>query len=248
MFYDNLKTICDSKGVKITPLVAECGGAKGSISNWKKGASPNSDIVAKLAVRLNVSTDMLIFGFDSNHFSNDEHELLSNYRMVDKIAKSLISERAAVLAEMAAAKSNAVKIALKQSQTADKIVEPDTEIEYIYLDLPELSVSAGTGEYLHSDYSNKLKVPATNLTSRADYALRVHGDSMEPRFHDGDIVLVAADADVREGDIGIFILNGEGYIKEKGNKRLISLNNKYKDIKIGSGDTCICRGKVIGSL
>lgn len=60
IFYDNLKTICDEQGVKITPIVDECGGAKGSIYNWKKGASPNSDIVAKLAVRLNVSTDLLI--------------------------------------------------------------------------------------------------------------------------------------------------------------------------------------------
>lgn len=64
MFYDNLKAICDEQGVKITPIVNECGGAKGSISNWKKGASPNSDIVARLAVRLNVSTDLLIFGKD----------------------------------------------------------------------------------------------------------------------------------------------------------------------------------------
>jgi predicted DNA-binding ribbon-helix-helix protein len=36
MFYDNLKAICDEKGLKVTPIVAECGGAKGSISNWKK--------------------------------------------------------------------------------------------------------------------------------------------------------------------------------------------------------------------
>ncbi len=33
MFYDNLKAICDEKGLKVTPIVAECGGAKGSISN-----------------------------------------------------------------------------------------------------------------------------------------------------------------------------------------------------------------------
>lgn len=248
MFYDYLKAVCDSKGVKITPLVAECGGAKGSISNWKKGASPNSDIVAKLAVRLNVSTDTLIFGTETYNCSTDEEELLTNYRAVNDISKAQIRERAAVLAEQAAAKSNAVKIALKQSQTADKIADSDTEIEYIYLDLPELSASAGTGEYLHSDYAGKLKVPATNLTSRADYALKVHGDSMEPRFYDGDIVLVAADAEVREGDIGIFVLNGEGFIKQRGKDRLISLNNRYKDIKIGSSDNCICKGKVIGSL
>ena len=78
MFYDNLKAVCDEQGVKITPIVDECGGAKGSISNWKKGASPNSDIVAKLAVRLNVSTDLLIFGKEhqlnmNNSFNNSNN-------------------------------------------------------------------------------------------------------------------------------------------------------------------------------
>lgn len=62
MFYDNLKAVCDEKGLKVTPIVAECGGAKGSISNWKKGAMPNSEIVMKLSVRLNVSSDRLLFG------------------------------------------------------------------------------------------------------------------------------------------------------------------------------------------
>ena len=69
MFYDNLKAICDEKGIKITPLVAECGGAKGSISNWKKGAMPNSEIVMKLSVRLNVPTDRLLFGSETKNAS-----------------------------------------------------------------------------------------------------------------------------------------------------------------------------------
>ena len=62
MFYDNLKAECERQGLKITPIVLECGGNKGSLSGWKKGASPNSDIVMKLSVRLNVSTDELLFG------------------------------------------------------------------------------------------------------------------------------------------------------------------------------------------
>lgn len=60
MFYDQLKKACDEQKVKMTPIVIECGGAKGSISNWRKGASPNSDIVLKLAQRLGVSTDYLL--------------------------------------------------------------------------------------------------------------------------------------------------------------------------------------------
>ncbi|MCM1316036.1 MAG: hypothetical protein NC244_11790 [Alistipes senegalensis] len=62
IFYDNLKKECERQGLKITPIVLECGGNKGSLSGWKKGASPNSDIVMKLSVRLNVPTDYLLFG------------------------------------------------------------------------------------------------------------------------------------------------------------------------------------------
>lgn len=104
------------------------------------------------------------------------------------------------------------------------------------------------GEYLHEDTTFYIKVPATNLTQRASFALRAHGDSMEPAYFDGDIVLVDADAVVNIEDIGIFIVNGEGFIKHRGKDRLISLNNKYKDIRIGADDTCVCKGKVIGSL
>ena len=65
MFYSNLKRICDEKGIKITPIVLECGGTKGIIGGWKKGTSPNSDIVMKIAVKLNITTDELLFGKDS---------------------------------------------------------------------------------------------------------------------------------------------------------------------------------------
>lgn len=248
MFYDYLKSICDSKGIKITPLVAECGGAKGSISNWKKGASPNSDIVAKLAVRLNVSTDTLIFGKKLSNCSPDEEELLTNYRAVNDIKKAQIRERAAVLAELEAAKKkNNVQTPLKQSLKRTETAEKQ-EPQYISLPFPALPASAGAGEYLHEDTTSYIKVPLTNLTQRSSFALRVHGDSMEPDYFDGDIVLVDADADVNVGDVGIFIVNGEGFIKQRGKDRLISLNNKYKDIRISADDTCVCKGKVIGSL
>lgn len=78
MFYSNLKNICDKKGVKITPLVLECGGTKGIIGGWKKGTSPNSDIVMKIAIKLNVSTDVLLFGEERSNNTN-----ISNSNIVD---------------------------------------------------------------------------------------------------------------------------------------------------------------------
>lgn len=117
MFYDNLKAICDEKGVKITPIVSECGGAKGSISNWKKGAMPNTDIVAKLSVRLNVSTDLLIFGEEHMSVASQdcsieqtdgrEYELLKYFRCLPTDEKDKLIGRAQLLAEQASIEENA---------------------------------------------------------------------------------------------------------------------------------------------
>lgn len=74
MFYDNLKKICEEKKEKITPLVKECGGSTGSISKWRNGAYPNSDIVIKIAIHLGVSTDYLLLGKDSSPELNDEEQ------------------------------------------------------------------------------------------------------------------------------------------------------------------------------
>lgn len=87
VFYDNLKAECERQGVKVTPLIQECGGSTGTISNWKKGASPNSDIVMKIAVRLNVSTDYLLFGEKKGmqaEITESEQKLLDVFRKLNE--------------------------------------------------------------------------------------------------------------------------------------------------------------------
>lgn len=103
MFYDNLKAICDMKNIKITPLVLECGGTKGVIGGWKRGAAPNSDIVMRLSVRLNVPTDVLLFGkkkcAPAELLSTDEQELLTMYKNMTDINKARLLERGQALIE-----------------------------------------------------------------------------------------------------------------------------------------------------
>ena len=43
-------------------------------------------------------------------------------------------------------------------------------------------------------------VPIPGTTDRHAYALEISGDSMDPVFRDGDIVIVSPEADVRRGD------------------------------------------------
>lgn len=59
-FYERLKTVCDEKDKKITTVVVNCGGNKGSIASWKKGTIPNYTIIEKLAEELDVSVDFLV--------------------------------------------------------------------------------------------------------------------------------------------------------------------------------------------
>lgn len=245
----NIEKIAKNQGLTLTEIERRCGFSKSSIRKWSENI-PNIQKVISVSEILNVSLDFLIFGSETfnSSLTKDESSLLAAYNSVDELSKALIMERAAVLAELEAAKKKeTIKIPLKQPSKQTE-TEEITEPEYISLPFPALPASAGAGEYLHEDVTSYIKVPATNLTGRASFALRVHGDSMEPAYFDGDIVLVAADAEVNIGDIGIFIVNGEGFIKERGKDRLISLNNKYRDIRIGSDDTCVCKGKVIGSL
>lgn len=64
------------------------------------------------------------------------------------------------------------------------------------------------------------------------FALRVNGDSMEPKFSDGDIVIVRKQEDVDNGDIAIMLVNGdEATIKKvqkfEGGINLIPSNSAY---------------------
>lgn len=103
--------------------------------------------------------------------------------------------------------------------------------------------AAGFGYDLSSeDEWTEISVAGTDAARAADFAVEVDGDSMEPDFHDGDIVLVKKDPDVQVGKVGLFVHDGMGYIKERGKKCLISRNPEYPDIE-GEAQ---CIGLIIG--
>lgn len=81
MFYDNFIRACQIKKQKPNPVAMQCGGTKSSATSWKNGASPNSDIVAKIAEYLEVSTDFLLLGKETvDDLSLTEKELINSFR------------------------------------------------------------------------------------------------------------------------------------------------------------------------
>lgn len=101
------------------------------------------------------------------------------------------------------------------------------------------AVSAGTGEWLEEEQKEKVSLPSSIVPHHPfDFVLRVNGDSMEPLFKNHEYVFVKKVDEVRSGQIGVFIVDGEAYLKkayiEKDHLRLVSLNKVYDDLLFDS--------------
>ena len=118
----------------------------------------------------------------------------------------------------------------------------------ITLPLYPQSASAGSGNYLFNAEPIDINVEKNSKTVEADFLVRVSGDSMLPKYHDGDIVLVKQTPSVFEGEIGIFYVDGDSYIKQMGSGELISINPDYPNIAIKTCNDVRCFGQVIGVL
>ncbi|MEB7825603.1 helix-turn-helix domain-containing protein [Staphylococcus chromogenes] len=108
-------------------------------------------------------------------------------------------------------------------------------------------VSAGVGERLHEEtlFTATVKAPVPPH----DLALKVNGDSMEPMFKDGEIIFVEKTHNIKNGQIGIFIIEEEAYLKkvlvEDDRLTLISLNKNYRDLHFYENQSVKLVGKVI---
>jgi len=95
-------------------------------------------------------------------------------------------------------------------------VPPESVIRYIDKPVSRLPASAGTGAFLDEDSFEMVSFPESEVPTNAEFGLLVSGDSMEPVYHDGQIVWVQKCKSLVLGEVGIFIYDGCGYIKVYG--------------------------------
>ena len=88
------------------------------------------------------------------------------------------------------------------------------------------------------------------MSPDVDFGVRVSEDSMEPLYLNGQIIWVHQQETLEDGEIGIFFLDGEAYVKKYHQTpdgiSLISMNKKYAPIKVSSGSVFRTFGKVVG--
>ena len=109
--------------------------------------------------------------------------------------------------------------------------------------------SAGTGQWLDDDLSEEMEVD-NSVPANAEFGVRLAGDSMSPRFADGQIVWARKAETAENGEIVLCVLNDQGYCKKLyRNERgvfLLSLNPKYDPIPIKETDEFRIMGRVVG--
>lgn len=259
-YIDRIKQLKNEKKMTNDVLAERSGIPLGTLSKILAGMSDSpklSNIIA-IAGALDCSVDYIATGTpENNHnytLSPSEMDLVESYRKLDSFGVSLIDAvleqellRVGAAEEGAEVKSSA-KILLPGEKMKNRFAGGVAHSGKRLIRLYELPVSAGVGVYLDESKSEEIRIPDTDKTSAADYALRISGNSMEPKYHNGDILLVQSADGVEVGEPGIFLLDGCGFFKIFGGDRLISLNPDYAPILLKDFDDVQCRGLVVGRL
>ena len=262
-YIDRIKQLKAEKRMTNDELSELTGIPLGTLSKILAGISDSpklSNIVA-ICDALGCSLDYAVLGVpeNNNNYTLEPGEIrfIENYRKLDRHGKELMSLvldkeseriRSANYSEVAESSRN-------REQTAKLLKTPKTlsynnvsRLGKRPLPLFDMSVSAGPGVFLDDSGADEIMIPNNPRTDAADFAIRISGHSMEPRYHDGDILLIQDCDTVENGDLAVFVLDGSGYFKKYGGDRLISLNPEFGDILLKDFDEVMCCGKVVGKL
>lgn len=226
----NIRYYRIKKGLEQKQLGAMVGISGNAVTNWEKGrARPDISLIPDLCDILGI-TFSEIFGMDAPKLQMTEHEknMIKAYRQLEGNSQEFVSTIIDTLLE-------------KQNRKPQrKIVE---------LPLYGKSLAAGIGDpsELEADIQPFYLYESLDL-ARANSVFKVNGDSMEPKFHDGEYVLVERIPDgprLQFGETGAFIFGNELYIKEYHDDGLHSLNPNYPTMRFAGDDRVFLIGRVL---
>ena len=222
------------KNLTMEELAKKLGKAKSSISKWESGErSPKIYEIEEIAEFFGVEPNVMMFGFGKVKSTSTTKQIL------DSVFSKLDEPRQDKVVSYA-------KSELDEQNKVTEIADYQTENEYPYYDD---AVSAGTGQYIGTSQRETITLP---VEFDADYVVPVYGDSMEPEYHDGDYIFIESTVNLNDGEVGVFELYGDTYVKqlilEDDHAYLHSLNKKYKDMKVDAdaGSDFRVLGRVVG--
>lgn len=230
-----LKTYREKAGLSQKEFARALGVSNSVVSNWERELNRyDIALVPKICELLNISANDLL-GFTTKFsLEPNEEEIIKIYRNIRHQGKDLLLSTARSL------------LKYEEDLTAGHIQPKAPEKLMIQRPVFLMPVSAGTGQFLDSGDYEMMEFPEDVVPSDSTFVVRVSGDSMEPELLNGTLVFVKQAKTLEPGEIGVFILNGEGFIKVCGTGKLYSFNPNYSPISIHEYDDLRIVGKVVG--
>ena len=233
MICDRIRHYREKLGMEQKALATMVGVTANAVSNWERGrARPDVNLLPDICEALRITLYQL-YGLDdpSVKYTTVEDAFMENYRQLTPGHQYAVRAMAQNLLQVQQAEGcrEIHKLTRFEHQLAAGIGDPN-EFE-----------DSGTPIYVYDD----------SLTCRADCVFTVNGDSMEPDYPDGCMVLVKRISDSGEltpGGIGAFMIDNETYIKEYRPDGLHSLNPAYPVMRFSDEDSVYLIGRVMGVL
>lgn len=218
------------------PELAEAVGVtKNAVCNWESGRTrPDLDTIKLLCQALHTSADILLgIKQAKQEYTDCEIRFMQHYRCLMPHDKKLLDTLIDTMHE-------------EQYRNFCQSYHSN----YVEQTINELSACAGSGIELTSDNAETetIILRKTPAVQQCDEIIRIVGDSMLPTYHSGDMVLVEHSEEISPGEIGIFVLNGEGMIKEYQPDGLHAHNQEYGVIIPTDDDDFRCIGRVLCKL
>ena len=225
IFANNLSFYMEQKGVDRNTLCADLDLKYTTVRDWLKGITyPRIGKIELLANYFNINKSDLIENKISTAQPSDSllEKITNTARKLNTDNKKIVLRTSEELLES------------QKNEEETKINEVSEDIIQLYsYDYYDHPASAGTGQYLNDVRVERIELP---VDIDADFVIPIKGDSMEPDYHDGDLVFIQTSVDLNNGVIGVFNYNGDAYIKQliidKEQAYLHSLNPAYKDMPI----------------
>lgn len=113
-------------------------------------------------------------------------------------------------------------------------------------------VAAGVPILAQQDIIGYEDIPADMAKTGEYFGLKIKGDSMEPKIHDNDIVIVKSMSNAENNDIVIAMINDEATCKRlhkySNSVVLTAINSDYKPIEVTPDENIQILGKVVMSI
>ena len=227
----SIKRYREKLGIEQKELGRRIGVLGNSVSNWENGRSrPDVDLLPKICKALGITLYEL-FDIDDPMLRHTKREqmLLEDYRSLEDEHKYIVDRT------------------IQSCKHIESLRECPQIKELIHF---SRSLAAGIGDPTEFDDDGEpIYLYISPEVNRADCVFTVNGDSMEPRYMDGQIVWVYRTTELFDGDIGIFYLDGQAYCKKlhkgKGFLELLSFNPDYKPIRIKESSDFKIFGRVV---